>query len=87
MSVHVRDGAILLEGRCPAQDAEDLLRALQETPGACVDIEGVVRLHMAVLQVLAALAPPIRGRPPAGTMARDVFRGLISASDSTREVF
>lgn len=82
MSVRIADGAIVLEGRCPAQDAEDLLRALQEMPGAPVDIARVQKLHMAVLQVLAAARPSVRGQPPTGTLSHEIFRRLISDNGS-----
>lgn len=87
MTLRIQDGAILLEGRCSAGDAEDLLAALRDLPGATVDIAGVAKLHMAVLQVLLALRPAVSGRPQAGTLSQDIFRGLISASDSAGESF
>lgn len=87
MTLRIEGGTIVLEGRCPAGDAEDLLGALGEHPAACVDIAGVLKLHMAVLQVLLALRPPITGRPTAGPLSQDIFRSLISGSDSDAECF
>ena len=85
MTLRIHEGTILLEGRCPAGDAEDLLGALRDRPGASVDIGGAVKLHMAVLQVLLALRPPVIGRPKSGTLSQDIFRRLISDSDSGDE--
>lgn len=85
MTVRIEGAAIRLEGRCPAGDAEHLLAALRGLPGATVEIGGAVKLHMAVLQVLLALRPPVSGRPQSGTLSQDIFRRLISVSDSARE--
>lgn len=87
MTVRVEGRTIMLEGRCPASDAEDLLVALGDDPAARVDIGGVVKLHMAVLQVLLALRPPVIGRPTTGLLSHDIFGGLISGSDSGTESF
>ena len=78
MSVVSEDGTIRLEGRCGAEDADDLLCALQAMPGASVEIGKVQRLHMAVLQVLLALRPAMRGRPDKGPFSQDLFFRLIS---------
>ncbi len=62
MSVHQDDsGAIILEGNCPVEDAETLLRLLQTTPTATVDWTRCGRLHTAVLQVIIAVAPALAG--------------------------
>jgi hypothetical protein len=61
MSVHVSTDAIHLEGRCLVEDAETLLVALQQNPGMPIDVGSVQRLHMAVVQVLLALTPPVAG--------------------------
>jgi hypothetical protein len=87
MTVRVEGGTIMLEGRCPASDAEDLLVALGEDRAARVDIGGVVKLHMAVLQLLLALRPAVTGRPTTGLLSHDIFCGLISGSDSGTESF
>ena len=63
MSLVVDGDAIVLTGRCAAEDAETLLAALQDRPGLVVDVAGVQKLHTAVLQILLALRPPIRGVP------------------------
>lgn len=55
------DGVIVLEGECPVEDAETLLQLLQAQPKGPVDWSGCTRLHTAVLQVLMAAAPPMRG--------------------------
>jgi hypothetical protein len=59
------DGAIVLEGICPAEDAEPLQRLLLEHPGAAVDWRMCDEVHTAVLQVLLAARPSIKGPPRA----------------------
>jgi hypothetical protein len=64
------DGTIILVGECGAEDAETLLEHLQaQAPPAgqrsgqapTVDWSACTRLHAAVLQVLMAARPTIRG--------------------------
>ena len=71
MTVSIEQGAIFLKGRCPAEDAEALLVALQDDPAMTVDITETQRLHAAVLQVLLAVAPTLRG-PPADPFLREM---------------
>lgn len=87
MTVRIEGATIVLEGRCPAGDAEELLGALGNDPAARVDIGRVVKLHMAVLQVLLALPASVTGRPTTGPLSQDIFRSLISGSDSDAECF
>jgi len=87
MTVRVADGNIMLEGRCPASDAEDLLAALSDLPGASVDMSGALKLHMALLQVLLALRPTVNGSPSTGVLSQVIFRPFISDSDSNAESF
>ncbi|HUD27597.1 MAG TPA: hypothetical protein VMQ93_01915 [Novosphingobium sp.] len=81
MTVRVQDGIVTLEGRCPAADAESLLVALQAHPGATVDVAGAKRLHMAVLQVLLALRPPLGGIPECPAFAANILARQISNGD------
>jgi len=61
MSVH-RDGdVIFLKGNCRVEDAEPLLSLLQAGRGYIVDLTETEHLHAAVLQVLMALRPTLRG--------------------------
>ncbi len=55
------DGVIVLAGECPVEDAETLLQLLQAQPAGPIDWSACTRLHTAVLQVLLAAAPSIRG--------------------------
>jgi hypothetical protein len=55
------DGAIVLEGVCPVEDAEPLLQMLQAMPPAEVDWRPCRQLHTAVLQLVLA-----SGRVPVG---------------------
>jgi hypothetical protein len=67
MSVRLDGNIIVLEGACRVEDAEPLLRWLQADRGRSVDVTGAEHLHAAVLQVLMALRPGIRGA------AKDAF--------------
>ena len=55
------DGVVVLEGACPVEEAETLLGLLLEQADATVDWAGCTKMHTAVLQVLLALRPLIRG--------------------------
>jgi hypothetical protein len=48
------DGTIELEGDCPVEDAESLLRLLHADPTANIDWTACRRVHTAVLQVIIA---------------------------------
>lgn len=73
------DGAcILLVGHCSVEEAEPLLDALRAAPDPVVDLTAAGWLHTAVLQVLMAAAPPLRGRPP-GPVAAACLAGLPTA--------
>jgi len=61
MSVHLEGDVIVLEGPCRVEDAEPLLSLLQAGPGRTVDLTRTEHLHAAVLQILMALRPNIRG--------------------------
>jgi hypothetical protein len=61
MSVRLDGNVILMEGACRVEDAEPLLGSLQADMGRVVDLTGVEHLHAAVLQVLIALRPTLRG--------------------------
>jgi hypothetical protein len=50
-----------MEGACRVEDAEPLLGWLQADMGRVVDLTGAEHLHAAVLQVLIALRPALRG--------------------------
>ncbi len=61
MSVRLDGNVIILEGPCRVEDAEPLLGWLQADRGRVVDLAGAEHLHAAVLQVLMALRPAMRG--------------------------
>ncbi len=50
-------GAIVLEGRCLVEEAEPLLRMLQQTPSAPLDWSRCSQLHTAILQLILAARP------------------------------
>ncbi len=80
MTVRWDGGATLrLEGDCPIEDAETLLRRLLEVPGAAVDWTACERAHTAVVQVLLASGAPLRG-PPAGDFLRRRIEPLLLGS-------
>ena len=67
MSVRLDGHIIKLEGPCRVEDAEPLLTWLQADGSRVVDLTGAEHLHAAVVQVLIALKPPLRGE------SRDLF--------------
>jgi len=76
------EGAIMLVGECPVEDAETLLEHLQARRAGPVDWSGCTRLHTAVLQVLMAAKPKLVGecgdefvRAWAGTAPRNGVPG------------
>ena len=73
MSVRIAEDAVILEGRCLVEDAETLLVALKEHTGLPVDVSGVERLHMAVVQILFVLRPDLRGTVRDPFLARQLF--------------
>ncbi|WP_262271162.1 MULTISPECIES: hypothetical protein [Microvirga] len=81
MSVRLAGDAIVLEGPCRVEDAEPLLRWLQEKPGRVVDLTDAEHLHTAVFQVLLALRPTIRGEGK-DTFVRDWMVPLLSAAQA-----
>lgn len=76
MTVRLPDPAtIRLEGDCPAEDAETLLRHLLDAPGATVDWRDCDTAHTAVIQVLLAARARLHG-PPRGAF----LRGMVAAA-------
>jgi hypothetical protein len=70
MSVRCADGIITLEGECQVDEAEQLLEFLLANPGAAVDWSGCRQLHTALVQVLLAVRPEMRGFPEAEFLSR-----------------
>ena len=62
MTIEVEADEIRLTGRCGAEEAEKLLALLSEGVDR-VDITGCEHLHAALLQLLMAARPAIRGEP------------------------
>ena len=63
MSMRLDGNIIVLEGACRVEDAESLLGWLQTDRGLVVDLTDAEYLHTAVLQVLMALRPALKGTP------------------------
>ena len=57
------DGTIELTGRCGVEDAEVLQRHLLAAPRSTVEWSTCEHLHSAVVQVLLAGKPQVRGSP------------------------
>ena len=77
MSVRFDDRAIRIEGNCPVEDAEPLLRLLHahEAP---VDLSRCDGLHAAPFQVLLALRPVIIGIPSSDFVRERLVPMLIA---------
>ncbi len=54
------DGTVILDGLCPIEDAEALLRLLLDAPQSQVDLALCQHAHTAVIQVLLAARPRLR---------------------------
>ena len=59
----VPDGTVRLEGDCPVEDAEPLQRHLIAHPESVVDWRACTAAHTAVVQILLAARPVLRGPP------------------------
>jgi hypothetical protein len=75
------DGTILLEGICPVDDAEPLRQLLLRAPSALVDWRGCEHAHTAIIQVLMAAKPKIRG-PAGAAFLEDWLYPILSRSES-----
>ena len=74
-----RDGFILLEGDCPLEDAEVLLRELGATPQAPVRWDACEQAHTAAIQVLLACGAKLKGSPQ-GEFLRERVEPAIRAA-------
>lgn len=63
MPFAMTDDCLLLTGHCPIEEAEPLLDALRGMADPVVDVSGLDQAHTAILQVLMAAGPVIRGAP------------------------
>jgi hypothetical protein len=61
MSVRWDGSLIRLIGDCRVEDAEALVTMLQTHGGAPVDLSEAAQIHTAVVQVLLAATPALRG--------------------------
>jgi hypothetical protein len=75
------DGTIRLDGVCPIDDAETLLRLLLAAGEATVDWRGCVQAHSAVVQILLAIGPALVGQPT-GDFLRRHIAPLLAAQAS-----
>jgi len=67
---------IVLEGKCPSEEAEMLLQRLLATPDAVVDLQHCDSLHAAVIQVLLAAKPTLQ-LPPTDTVMGTWLRSVL----------
>lgn len=86
MSVRVEGNIIHLEGRCLVEDAEPLLLALQDIPGAIVALDGATRLHLAVVQILLASRPVITGTPRDAVIATHLLAALMQINPAATDL-
>jgi len=77
VTVRLEDGCVVVAGACGVEEAETLLDLLQANPGVTVDLGRSTRLHTALVQILYAVQPPLRGSP-ADAFARE---WLLPAAD------
>jgi hypothetical protein len=74
-----KDQMIVLEGRCPVEDADTLVQLLLSAPSAAVDWRDCDYAHTAVIQVLLAARPELHG-PPAAKSLRDWIEPAVSGA-------
>jgi hypothetical protein len=70
------DGVIMLEGDCLLEEVDALQRELLANPEAVVDWTECTAAHTAVIQVLLAARPVLRG-PPVGAFLRDFIAPVL----------
>jgi hypothetical protein len=70
MTVVREQGRIRLAGACTMEDAEPLLRLALEERHSTIDWTACESAHTAVIQVLVALRPELRG-PPANAFLQN----------------
>jgi hypothetical protein len=76
------EGAILLSGVCPGEDAEVLLQRLIDRPGSTIDWRACEEAHGAVVQVLLASGSIVQG-PPMGHFLRRFVAPLLERAGGT----
>jgi hypothetical protein len=81
MPITLHEGVAHLEGLCPIEDAEALLDMLRQAEMPPVDLSQCEHLHMAVLQTLLALRPPIAAPPSDPLLARLVGPAVAPPKD------
>lgn len=69
MTVRRAEDVVMIEGVCTVEDAEVLMRELQDG-ASIVDWSGCTHLHTACLQVILASHRPVRGTPANPILAR-----------------
>ncbi len=77
MSVRLAGDVIVLEGPCRVEDAEPLLSLLQAGPDRTVDLTEAGHLHAAVVQVLMALRPTLKGTGQDGFLKTWIIPALV----------
>lgn len=86
MSIRLEDDLIRLDGDCHVEQAEVLVRLLQEDPARRVDLSNCRRMHGALAQVLLAFGAIVCGTPDASFLCDFVqpnFRHLSPTSESS----
>ena len=73
------DGTIELAGFCAIEDAEKLQQYLLADPQAAVDWRSCAQAHTAVVQILLAARPVLRG-PAAGEFLQQHIDPLLNAA-------
>ena len=75
------DGTIELDGVCAIEDAEKLQQYLLADPEAAVDWRSCAGAHTAVIQILLAAKPVVRG-PPESEFLRSHIDPLLKRATS-----
>ncbi|WP_075791410.1 hypothetical protein [Massilia putida] len=75
------EGVLVCAGTLAVDDAEPLLQALADRPGAAVDLAGCGHVHGACLQVLMATRVDVRAWPSGPQLAAWLRAALAPQQD------
>ncbi|MBT2246105.1 MULTISPECIES: hypothetical protein [Sphingobium] len=82
MSVTVESDYILISGHALVEDAEPLLEALSQFPNHRINVSGLIRAHLAVVQLLHAAGRPLTGVEVDGFRANMALASLNQIKDA-----
>lgn len=85
MTIEWKDGVLACAGALTVEDAEALLQALAERPGARADLGACEHVHGACLQVLMAAQVAVTAWPAGRTLGTWLRAALDHPQQTTQE--